>query len=131
VTIHRLRQLLGQPEALRVERGCLSINRQIVWLDLLGLRQELAAFERDKGKRENAELHKAIARIQKLYLGPLLGEVEESWAATPRLRLRQTYEQFLRTASAELQHNGDTNGVHALLNEALSRDPALRIQVPP
>jgi DNA-binding SARP family transcriptional activator len=92
VALRRLRQLLGQEEAVQRREGILSLDPWICWVDafaferLLGKGLSMGETGRKKGAAEREE--KALA----LYRGPFLAEdAERSWAVSMRERLRSRY----------------------------------------
>ena len=89
VTLHRLRRLLGSPEALFYREGCIAADPRHVWCDA-------AAFEKmlDQSARSSreAERLRLTARALALYRGDFLaGEGRPSWVAQVRDRLRDRF----------------------------------------
>ncbi|HUF80910.1 MAG TPA: hypothetical protein VMN03_07220, partial [Burkholderiales bacterium] len=84
VAITRLRKLLGEPDAVQVQDGRVSLNRDICWVDAL-------AFER----MLSAEVAWAIDRAERtcsLYQEVFLsGDADAPWAVPMRERLRTRY----------------------------------------
>jgi ATP/maltotriose-dependent transcriptional regulator MalT/DNA-binding SARP family transcriptional activator len=97
VTLHRLRSLIGIPEALRFKDGRLSLNPSCCWVDIHAFEQVLAQA-RDcikEGSTDRAGLltQKAI----EMYQGPFLaGETELPRVISISERLRN---KFLRSVS--------------------------------
>lgn len=77
-TVHRLRHLLGRPDALRIRDGTISLNRECCWVDAWEFRK-LVGTSADAGNRW-ARLSKGI----ELYRGPLFAADDESWLLAPR-----------------------------------------------
>jgi DNA-binding SARP family transcriptional activator len=89
VTLHRLRGLLGHPEALVLHQGRLSLNPRSCWVDVWEfeafLEQSAARLQENNLGRASEMMENAIV----LYRGPFLGgEAEEPWAISRSERLR-------------------------------------------
>ena len=86
--VHRLRKLLGQPDAIEVSAGHLSLNSEYCWTDLGNFEQLL------HDARNEAEDSASLEQALNLYRGPLLSSEEEaSWVIAPGERVRS---KFLR-----------------------------------
>jgi DNA-binding SARP family transcriptional activator len=84
--VHRLRKLLGQPDAIEVSAGHLSLNPQICWTDLGSF--ELLVEEAHNEAEKYALLEQAI----NLYRGRLLSSEEDvSWIVAPSERVRSKF----------------------------------------
>jgi two-component SAPR family response regulator len=94
-TLHRLRGLVGHPNALRLQDGRLSLDPHHVWLDVWAfehLLREAERVERLDGQRFIALVERALA----MYRGPFLGaEGSADWAVSAAERLRS---RFLRAS---------------------------------
>jgi hypothetical protein len=87
LAVHRLRQLLGDNEAVRVQAGKLSLDRHRVWVDALFVLDMLAAAP---GGQAHGSVRTLLARGSFLELEP-----EEPWILPIRARLerlRRTHE---------------------------------------
>lgn len=90
VSLHRLRKLLGHPDALLVEDGAVSINPRICWVDVAAFEQTLDGLP----DVLTAEALTALESALRLYRGVLLpGEGEDTWSPAARERL---HTRFLR-----------------------------------
>jgi DNA-binding SARP family transcriptional activator len=90
-TLHRLRTMLGNDDALVLREGRLSLDDRFVWVDswaferLLGSATEASSRQADERRDAAAPLlEKALA----LYQGHFLADVSETWAVSMRERLR-------------------------------------------
>jgi DNA-binding SARP family transcriptional activator len=102
-TLHRLRRLLGDAEALVHEDQCLSLDSRRVWVDLW-------AFERlltEAGDADPAAALDQRERALKLYLGPFLKEESAAWVLVPRERLRAKYLRHAERLGLHLERQGD------------------------
>ena len=89
VTLHRLRRLLGIPEAIVHRQGRIAIDTRHVWCDA-------AAFDAmlDQSARSTRESRRRAiaARALALYRGDFLaGEPRAPWVGAIRARLRARY----------------------------------------
>jgi len=90
VSLHRLRKLLGHPDALLVEDGTVSINPRVCWVDVLAFEQALDGLP----EVLTADALPSVASALRLYRGVLLpGEGEVAWSQAARERL---HTRFLR-----------------------------------
>jgi DNA-binding SARP family transcriptional activator len=96
VALHRLRKLLGQPDAVLVEEGRISLNRGVCWVDAFAF-EALLDGARNTGRELDAQQQHALA----LYRGALLpADREEPWTAPMRERLRTKFmHYFVRLGS--------------------------------
>ena len=102
VTVHRLRRLLGAPQAIVREGGRIGVDRASVWCDAADFERTLAAALRCPGRRERLAL---TARALELYRGDFLpGEARAGWAAPIRARLHESYLLACRGALGTPTH---------------------------
>ncbi len=102
-TLHRLRKLLGDPAAVVLREGRLSLNRTLFWVDAWALEQAGAEFEaathRPGAKAATTKVAAIRTRIRELYRGPFLAfEVDAPWAIPMRERLQALAESALGSA---------------------------------
>ncbi len=100
-TLHRLRGLVGHPNALRLQDGRLSLDPHHVWLDVW-------AFEhlvREAERVERLDVQRFIPLVERalaMYRGPFLGaEGDADWAVSAAERLRS---RFLRASGRLGRH---------------------------
>lgn len=103
VTLHRLRRLLGVPEAIVHSQGRIGIDTRHVWCDA-------AAFDAMLDRSAHCVLERRrcalAARALALYRGDFLaGETRASWAAPIRARLRTRYAHALASLSVEARES--------------------------
>ena len=95
VTLHRLRRLLGIPEAIVHRRGRIAIDLRHVWCDAAAFD---AMLDRSQRCAREERRRAMVARALALYRGDFLaGEPRSAWVAATRARLRARY----RAARAE------------------------------
>jgi DNA-binding SARP family transcriptional activator len=120
-TIHRLRSLLGDKEALVTEGQRLSLDSNRVCVDVFAFERQLAeASEYPAESRRALEL---VARAVDLYGGPFLADEQERWLVPARERLRQAYETAVGRLAAARLAGGDTGAALDLYHHALKRAP--------
>jgi LuxR family transcriptional regulator, maltose regulon positive regulatory protein len=98
VTLHRLRKLLGNDKAIQVSDRRVSLNREIVWVDLWALERRLAAVVPvgPASLPDAAQLERAAPAILDLYRGQLLdGDADSSWLLPVRNRLNGRFQRFV------------------------------------
>jgi LuxR family transcriptional regulator, maltose regulon positive regulatory protein len=88
--LYRLRQLLGEPGAIIMAGGKVSLDRNYFWVDMWALEREL--HESDDSCSDAAS---RLARIRRLYAGHFLEqESDRPWTLNTRQSLR---DKFLRS----------------------------------
>jgi DNA-binding SARP family transcriptional activator len=94
-TLHRLRKLLGEDDAVLLRDARLSLNRALVWVDAWALEQACAALEEalraPAGAAADAVLRALADEALALYRGPFLPDESEQpsyIASREQLRLR-------------------------------------------
>ncbi len=105
-TLHRLRRILGEDDALRLRDGRLSLNPALLWIDIRALEQRLSDLDETAGHRNadagsdawQARIDEALA----LYTGPYLSDDIEQPAYT--VRREQLRARLLRTLARVARH---------------------------
>src|ERR1700675_4664927 len=98
--LYRLRQLLGARDAVRMEGGKVSLNRDQLWVDMWEFEEEL---QRPHGPQANHI--EGIARLRLLYQGHFLQhEAERPWVLKARQELRDRLLRAIRDAARECEH---------------------------
>ena len=96
-TVHRLRKLLGDPEALRLSDGKLTLDNRYCWVDAWAFERILGHSDECIRQKKTEAAGKFMKRGLALYRGRFLdGEREASWTVSPAERLRG---KFLKGAS--------------------------------
>jgi LuxR family transcriptional regulator, maltose regulon positive regulatory protein len=97
--LYRLRQLLGAREAVRMEGGKVSLNRDQLWVDLW-------EFEEELGRPQDPKVNgiDRIGRLRLLYQGHFLQhETERPWVVKARQELRDRLLRAVRDAARECE----------------------------
>jgi LuxR family transcriptional regulator, maltose regulon positive regulatory protein len=97
--LYRLRQLLGARDAVRMEGGKVSLNRDQLWVDLWEFEEELQ-HPRDP----KANDFERLGRLRLLYQGHFLQhEGEKPWVLKARYELRDRLLRAIRDAARECE----------------------------
>jgi LuxR family transcriptional regulator, maltose regulon positive regulatory protein len=97
--LYRLRQLLDARDAVRMEGGKVSLNRDQLWVDMWEFEQELQ-------RRHDPEANHIdrIGRLRRLYQGHFLQhEAEKPWVLKARQELRDRLLRAIRDAARECE----------------------------
>ena len=98
--LYRLRQLLGARDAVRMEGGKISLNRDLLWVDMWEFEEEL-----QRPLDPEANRSERIGRLRRLYQGHLLQhETEKSWVLKARQDLRDRLLRAIRDAARACEH---------------------------
>lgn len=92
MTLHRLRKLLGNPEAISFREGRVTLDERYCWVDAWAFERLLGQADEFKkqGKTDYARGH--VEKAITLYRGSFLaGEREEPWMVSPSERLKSKY----------------------------------------
>jgi DNA-binding SARP family transcriptional activator len=87
--LHRLRKLLGLPEAIRVSDGKVTLDNRYCWVDIWAF--ERLSRQADESKKQNRADHSCVLtkKAIDLYPGAFLAEEhEEPWLVSTSARLR-------------------------------------------
>jgi two-component SAPR family response regulator len=98
--LYRLRQLLGARDAVRMEAGKVSLNRDQFWVDMWEFEAEL---QRPHDPEANGL--QRIGRLRLLYRGHFLQhETEKPWVLKARHELGDRLLRAIRDAARECEH---------------------------
>ena len=125
-TLHRLRKLLEREDAVVLKDGHVSLNSQVVWVDVWAVEILLQRLERAL-ERQDAEPGTLVAlqrRISDLYRGRFLEfEAEQAWALRPADQLhRRVIDLFVALGKWWLAR-GETERTVDAYEAALGLDP--------
>lgn len=117
IAIHRLRKLLGDPEAVTVVGGCVSLVPGRCWLDLWAV-EHLSA---EASARENTDAHE---RLLALYRGDFLaGDRDLYWTTQRRDRMRGRFVRMVSTLADGRTTAQDHASAIALYERGLAGAP--------
>jgi LuxR family maltose regulon positive regulatory protein len=98
--LYRLRQLLGVRDAVRMEGGKVSLNRDQLWVDMWQFEEEL-----QRPRDPEANDIERIGRLRRLYQGYFLQhEAEKPWVLKARHGLRDRLLRAIRDAARGCEH---------------------------
>jgi LuxR family transcriptional regulator, maltose regulon positive regulatory protein len=98
--LYRLRQLLGARDAVRMEGGKVSLNRDRLWVDMWEFEEELR-----RPHDPEASGIEWIGRLRLLYRGHFLQhEAEKPWVLQTRQELRDRLLRAIRDTARECEH---------------------------
>jgi two-component SAPR family response regulator len=96
--LYRLRQLLGARDAVRMEGGKVSLNRDQLWVDVWEFEEQL------RRPHDPANDIERIGRLRLLYQGHFLQhETEKPWVMKARQELRDHLLRAIRDAAHECE----------------------------
>jgi LuxR family transcriptional regulator, maltose regulon positive regulatory protein len=97
--LYRLRQLLGTRDAIRMEGGKVSLNRDQLWIDMWEFEEELR-----RPHDPNADAVERIGRLRRLYQGHFLQhEAEKPWVLKARQELCDRLLRAIRDAARQCE----------------------------
>ncbi len=126
VTLHRLRKLLGSHEAIEVADRRLTVNREIVWVDLWALEHALASvIPLGHALVPSAdELEAAAPAILDLYQGHFLpAEMDTPWLLPIRNRLCGRFQRFAMRLGDHWEAAGEWRMAAELFQRAIELEP--------
>jgi pentatricopeptide repeat protein len=116
LALHRLRRLLGDPEAIRVADGTVSLDLDRVWTDV-------RAFELITGDAAGPAAETAT-RVTALYRGNFLPEEsEQAWSVSLRERLRAKFLKAVDRHGQSLERTDELDRAAALYLRGLDAEP--------
>jgi ATP/maltotriose-dependent transcriptional regulator MalT/DNA-binding SARP family transcriptional activator len=119
-TLHRLRRLLGNHEALRMEDGKLSLNPRVCWVDTWAVERALAD---EDSQRSTVRLKTRPETINRLYRGHFLAnEPQRPWMLPMRERLRTMFTRHVRQLGEQCQVQGQWAEAAAVFEKAIELD---------
>ncbi len=133
VTVSRLRELLGVKDALLWNEGMISLNDRVVWTDVWAFERMLESQEFQvrsseiKGIKDKSTIRNSKSEIDNLqkaldfYRGHFLEGETNSWAISPRERLRESFLYAIEALGAHWERKQEwqraievyRRGVHA------------------
>ena len=116
IAIHRLRKLIGDPDAITVSGGTVGLDPARCWVDIWTVEHLLASVSQDAGGRQPR-----CERVLALYRGDFLaGDEDLPWAAPKRLALRR---RFARMIEMRAEAQRDASAAVALYERGIDAAP--------
>jgi DNA-binding SARP family transcriptional activator len=123
-TLHRLRELLGDPQAIQRREGKLSLHPSLCWVDALAFEALLNGKPRNPTSTIQADHDgQDRQRAVRLYQGEYLKEEDEPWIYPHRERLRGQYIRHVGYLAAEWEAQGQGQLAIGCLEEAILKEP--------
>ena len=125
-TLHRLRKLLGDDDALTLRDGRLSLNPALVWVDTWALEQALAELEEAlrAPSASAAQVERLMNEALALYRGPFLpDESEQPSYIACREQLRARLLRCLMRAARAHEEAGRGDAAADLYVRCIESDP--------
>jgi len=122
VSLYRLRKLLGRDDAIQVQDGKVTVNRQLCWVDAWAFEDKAARLN---GLARNDPQFEPLARSAlALYRGHLFAkEKDQPWMLAPRERLRRQWLSVVKVLGEHYEGSGEWVRASDLYQQALDIDP--------
>ncbi|MEE8109349.1 MAG: BTAD domain-containing putative transcriptional regulator, partial [Gammaproteobacteria bacterium] len=124
-TLHRLRNILGEDQALILEGGRLSLNPSFFWVDIWALEQaQKQVAEMIAGDIAGSldEIRAVVAKVMNVYRGAFLGDEDASWALSTREQVRNRFTRYGSQVVKYFNANDCPDEAIDLLEHALEVD---------
>jgi DNA-binding SARP family transcriptional activator len=124
VTLHRLRRMLEQDDAITLHGGKLALNRNRV-VDALAFERLAARIdEMQRGARASGAVPvESLERALRLYRGPLFASDDEVWLNPARTRLRRRFVELAAAAGERWEHAANLDAALAWSHRAIDVEP--------
>lgn len=126
VTLFRLRRLLGNDQSVLVSNRRVSLNSEIVWIDLWALDDQFARIDPlcGAGPCGCTEFEQAAAEILALYGGSFLNDDPDAeWLAPVRERVRSRFRRCVMRMGDHWESRCEWQRAAALYEHAIGLEP--------
>jgi ATP/maltotriose-dependent transcriptional regulator MalT/DNA-binding SARP family transcriptional activator len=109
ITVHRLRKLLGHDAAIVITDRRVTLNPDVVWLDVRSVERLLArvAPAQPGASTALADLTEAVPNLLDLYRGAFLADESDApWLLATRDRLAAQFRRFVLRLGEHFEHAG-------------------------
>jgi DNA-binding SARP family transcriptional activator len=131
ITLHRLRKMLENKNAIAHKQGMLTFNAFIVWTDNLALASCCSRIDNDLEGQDCVETAlQLLNELLLLYRGPFLPEEQSSWVIPEREKLRSKFLNAIQKIADILEHQGQLQKAIHCCRQALEIDPLLESLYP-
>ncbi|HEU0204586.1 MAG TPA: BTAD domain-containing putative transcriptional regulator [Burkholderiaceae bacterium] len=125
VTLHRLRKLLVHEDAVLIDNSRLTLNPDLVWVDVLAFERLLSESAKFAGNTAAvlAQAEQAFAALARLYRGHFLQlEGDEPWMLGMRDKLRSKLLRHLLALGQALERHGAWDKAAELYQRGIELD---------
>ncbi|MBS3809369.1 MAG: hypothetical protein KGY38_04360 [Desulfobacterales bacterium] len=123
-TLHRLRQLLGEKQAIRLNEGRVSLDSRYCWVDALFFLKRAAEIDQHWRKSPDSQMLGNTRDVIDLYQGNFLeGHPEEKWIDTFRVKLQQKCLKLLERIGKYREQRGEFDQAILYYEKAIEIDP--------
>ncbi len=123
-TLQRLRRLLGNDAALRLQDGQLSLDERLCWVDVWTF-EKLLHETSPIHPVTPSPIHRTLERAISLYRGHFLpADTRQAWSAVARERLRSRFLGLIVRAGEALESEGQWKKAGELFEQGIEKDPA-------
>ncbi|MDB5854862.1 MAG: hypothetical protein JWR22_2903 [Herminiimonas sp.] len=123
VTLHRLRKILGDDHAVRVESGVVSLDPRLVWTDMEALNHVCSKIADALPVSTSGQLRRFGKDLLALYAGPLLDGDDTSWILPAREKARSTFLHATNQLGMRLEEAGLWSDANDLYLRSLGAEP--------
>lgn len=126
IALHRLRKLLNDDHALRLDGGLVSLDRKQVWTDAHAFEQFAEEIQREPNASASglAVFTQTVDKALTLYTGHFLADqTERPWQLPARERLRMKFERLIEHAGAHYEQTNAPAQATSLYQRAIELDP--------
>jgi len=126
--MHRLRQLIGNDEAVQVVDGKVSLDARRCWVDVRAFEHSLESSDLNGEKKRSAirdqksEITLRLERALRLYRGHFLSGEDGPWSVSARERLREKYLRAVIMLGEARERERDFKAAIASYEQALDVD---------
>jgi len=124
VAIHRLRKILGDESAIRINQGMVALNGGDAWVDVEAFRRLASKIRSSVNAGVSpADLELLVGQLLAAYPGHFLPGEERSWAIGVREQLRARFVHLAMDLAAALERRGAAGTAIALNRHCIELDP--------
>lgn len=124
--LFRLRKAISCDNIIQMQNGKISINEQLVWIDVWKLEEQIRIINDHLDHESNANISHIMNKIWELYRNPFfINEQSASWAINRRDALHQRVIQLARKAGKHMENAKQYNSAIKCYEKALTTDPTI------
>jgi LuxR family maltose regulon positive regulatory protein len=96
ITLHRLRQMLGSENAVRLSGGRVTLNDRFCWVDIWAFEHVIGKADRALEDNDKEKAERLLEKASAMYRGPFLADDDEPFAEPVRRRLERKLIKYLK-----------------------------------